>query len=79
MYQKLDLGRATCTLTYYLQTANRMATRSIPNNEFYVIITQKIIRVSNFLRILGNYMHAQMVELPGVLFLSPPLSAWVRG
>ena len=44
--------------TVYLQTTNRMA---IPKKEFYVIVTRKITRVSNFPRILGNYTHAQTV------------------
>ena len=42
----------------YLQTTNRMA---IPKKEFYIIVTRKITRVSNFPRILGNYTHAQTV------------------
>ena len=49
---------------------NRMATRSIPNKEFYVIITRKITRVSNFPRILGNYAHAQTVVTRCSLFPS---------
>ena len=44
--------------------------RSIPNKEFYVIITCKITRVSNFLRILGNYTHAQTVVIGRSLFPS---------
>ena len=34
---------------------------AIPKKEFYVIITWKITKVSNFPRILGNYTHAQTV------------------
>ena len=51
-----DLGRATLTVLPVGYSQNGYSKK-----EFYVIITRKITRVSNFPRILGNYTHVQTV------------------